>query len=69
MNQKYYELIERKTPPPNSGMILTAAVLSCSLCGDTIDGMGGPGNGAVCERCGDLMIHGQCRGAVKWDEK
>lgn len=65
---KYYELAERETPPPNSGRLATAALLCCGLCGGVIDSMGGPGYGAVCERCGDELRIGRLRGAVVWED-
>ena len=45
----------------------SAAVVNCSLCGEMIDGMGGPGHGAVCLKCAPEMIAGRLRGCVVWD--
>lgn len=58
---EYYELVKRKIEeePENGFSIVTAAVWSCSLCADMIDGMGGPGNGEICVKCGDLILSGQ----------
>lgn len=67
---RYYQLGRLITvAPPAAGefRIATAAILSCGLCGTVIDGMGGPGDGAVCQRCGDLLKRGGCVGAVKWE--
>ncbi len=50
-----------------TGMLMTAATLDCALCGEVIDGSGGPGHGCVCQRCGDLMRQGRTRGAVVWE--
>jgi hypothetical protein len=41
-----------------SQSIASAALWHCSLCGDCISGMGGPGNGTICERCGDSIMAG-----------
>ena len=65
---RYFELVERNTPKPNSGMIRTAALMCCGLCGDVIDTMGGPGCGTVCERCAVELKAGRLRGAVIWEE-
>ena len=51
----YYELVKR-TIPHNPNIFVTAAVWSCSLCGETIDGMGGPGSGEICVKCGDEIL-------------
>ena len=60
---EYYELVRRTIPPPKVGefRIVTAAVWSCALCSTTIDGMGGPGNGELCIRCGDLIKSGKVK--------
>lgn len=65
----YYEL--RKVTPSQPGelVIRTAAVLCCDLCGGVIDSMGGPGHGAVCVRCADVVMSGRARGAIKWDDR
>ncbi|BBF92664.1 hypothetical protein [Blastochloris tepida] len=66
----YFELQPVNFPPvPPRGqvLIMTAAVLSCSLCGHQIAGMGGPGDGAICPRCADLLRRGELRGCVKWE--
>lgn len=44
---KYGEPIHQLKP----GMIATAAVVSCSVCGAGIRGMGGPMHGAKCPTC------------------
>lgn len=68
----YYEIERREideTPPPRGKMrLLSAAIIDCRLCGVVIAGMGGPGDGAVCERCGDALKRGELRGAVIWEE-
>ena len=65
---RYYEpsLVEIKPPEPGEFRIETAAILMCGLCGEAIDGMGGPGDGAMCERCVELLRAGRLRGCVKW---
>ena len=57
---EYFELVKRQIEPPKPGefRIATAAVWSCALCRSTIDGMGGPGDGDLCVRCGDDIRHG-----------
>ncbi|MNK73057.1 hypothetical protein D3C87_925470 [compost metagenome] len=49
--------------------LATAALLVCSLCGEMIDGMGGPGCGAVCLKCAPEMKAGRLRGCVVWEEE
>lgn len=68
---EYYELVRRKIDPPKGGefRIVTAAVWSCALCGSTIDGMGGPGDGDLCIRCGDLLRGGRLKMAGQEDGK
>lgn len=71
MTIEYYELkrIKIADPVPGEFCIRTAAVLTCGLCGGCIDGMGGPGNGAICVPCGDVVKRGEARTAIKWDER
>lgn len=52
---KYFTL----SPTRVVGPIATAAILSCSLCQDTISGMGGPGSGAICAGCASLILGDQ----------
>lgn len=68
MPLKYFELqpVEIPDPEPGEVRIATAAVLDCGLCGGMIDGMGGPGYGAVCVQCADVVFRGQAVGAIKW---
>ncbi|PDT15871.1 hypothetical protein CO670_15350 [Rhizobium sp. J15] len=61
----FYELSPAYRVEP--GGFASAAIISCSLCGDTIDGMGGPGRGAVCLKCAAEMIAGRLRGCVIWE--
>ena len=65
---KYYELKMVAIPENEEGSFRTAAFLDCDLCGEPIDSSGGPGNGAFCIRCGDLVKEGTLRGLVNWDE-
>lgn len=67
---RYYEpkMIEVAPPQPGEFWIATAAILMCGLCGEAIDGMGGPGDGAMCERCVEQLRAGRLRGCVKWSE-
>lgn len=66
---RFFELRSMQRGPIVKGQIVTAAVLDCGLCGRTIDGMGGPGYGAVCSPCGEALIAGQLRGAVIYQEE
>jgi hypothetical protein len=47
------------------GTIVTAAVWPCGLCDQMIDGMGGPGDGEICEKCGEDLKAGRLRGTIK----
>lgn len=62
---EFYRMEKTKLEP---GFLVTAALLSCGLCGVTISGNGGPGGGQVCIRCGDELARGGLRGAVIWEE-
>lgn len=50
---RYFELTLVDT---SKDLIATAALLHCSLCGDCISGMGGPGYGAICLECGTRIL-------------
>jgi hypothetical protein len=55
----YYELV-RKTITIHPEQLCTAAVWSCNLCGETISGMGGPGEPCdICENCGKDILNGR----------
>lgn len=41
--------------------VLTSAIWSCQLCGETIDSMGGPGDGEICVKCGDDIMNGRIK--------
>jgi len=58
----FYRLV-KETISHTPGCLVTAAVWSCQLCGETIDGMGGPGSGEICVKCGDDILAGR----VKYD--
>jgi hypothetical protein len=68
---EYYELQKITIEPTKPGefRLVTAAVVTCGLCGGMIDGMGGPGCGAVCVRCAEVVMRGQARGAIKWSDE
>lgn len=51
-----------------TGRIVTAAVMTCGLCGRVISGSGGPGYGVVCEPCGTELQRGALVGAVVWSD-
>lgn len=59
-NTVYYEMVKRVISY-NPNAFATAAVWSCSLCNETIAGMGGPGNGEICEKCGNDILHGHLK--------
>lgn len=59
-NTVYYELVKRtNTYDPRA--FVTAAVWSCALCGETIDGMGGPGSGEICVKCAEEILSGKLK--------
>lgn len=62
----FYSLKEEFNAHPSVPMFASAAIISCGLCNTVIAGMGGPGNGCVCARCGDELRKGRLRGAVVW---
>lgn len=66
-NVEWYEL-QRVMTTRSESSFATAAIRSCGLCGNMIDGMGGPGYGSICIPCGDALRKGKLRGAVKWDD-
>jgi len=68
---EYYELKRVTITPPEDGefRLVTAAVIDCGLCGRMIDGMGGPGHGAVCVPCAEAVINGTAIGAIVWDKE
>lgn len=65
---EFYELKRVTLPERGPDTFATAALITCGLCGDAIDGCGGPGHGQVCIRCGDVVRRGEARGAIKWDK-
>lgn len=62
---EYYELVKRVYEPEGKFLIRTQAFRFCSLCGTTIDSMGGPGWGSICIPCGDDVKAGK----VKYDRE
>ena len=60
---EYYELVLRRIEPPKEGefQITTAAVWSCTICHEVIDGMDGPCRGTLCKTCGDKIKTGNAR--------
>jgi hypothetical protein len=64
----YYELRKVVITAVRAGefRLSTAACLDCALCGENIDGMGGPGNAPICERCAGVVRQGGARGCIKW---
>lgn len=63
---RYYKIEPRELSEesPDGFLLVTAALIWCGLCGAQISGMGGPGNGAICESCGDALKRGELRGIV-----
>lgn len=58
----FYRLV-KETIPHTPVSFMTAAIWSCQLCGEMIDGMGGPGSGEICVKCGDDILAGR----IKYD--
>lgn len=48
--------VEAKEPDPRS--MATAAIKACGICHQAISGSGGPGQGQICEPCGDAVKTG-----------
>ena len=65
---EYYELTRRKFKDASGFQIASAAIMECGLCGRTISGSGGPGDGAICIPCGDVVKSGQARAAIQWGD-
>lgn len=67
---EYYELKRIKVPAikPGESRLASAALVTCGLCGEAISGSGGPGDGPICIKCGDVVKRGEARGAIKWDK-
>jgi hypothetical protein len=68
MPLEYYELTKVIIPDSDGVRLCTAALITCGLCAKMISSSGGPGSGSVCIECADLVISGQARGAVVWEE-
>lgn len=66
----YYELrkVSYALPEPGEFRLSTAACLDCRACGANINGMGGPGDCPICERCADVLRRGEARGCIVWEE-
>lgn len=66
---EYYELKKVTIEPPKEGefRIVNASLLTCSLCGTMIDGMGGH-SGAVCIKCAEVVLSGRMVGSIVWEE-
>lgn len=64
---EWYELrlVAAAEPKPGELLIASAAVRACGLCGEMIDGMGGPGHGSICVPCGQALLRGNLRGTVR----
>lgn len=59
-SDRYFPLNPVDAEPPE-GSIVTAAVLTCSICDVMIAGAGGPGDGSICWECGTLIRRGQVK--------
>lgn len=66
----YYALKFIEPQPNVQGKLrlMTAAVMTCGLCGRTISGMGGGGI-YLCKPCGDVVASGQAQHAIVWETK
>lgn len=61
----YYELVRRELTI-HKNQLVSAAVRSCQLCGETISGMGGPGGSQeLCVSCGEEIMDGK----IKYNRK
>jgi hypothetical protein len=50
------------------GMLVNASIGICCTCGGVATGMGGS-NGDVCLRCAEVLMSGQARHTIVWNEK
>lgn len=67
--QPEYDVLQPVHPPePGEFLFLNASVGFCGLCGNIACGMGGS-NDIVCVRCAEVVMSGQAKGAIKWDEE
>lgn len=70
MNERkpeYYEIVPVYPAPEGEFRIANASVGTCGLCGGMATGMGGSDR-QLCVRCAEVVIKGQARGAIKWDD-
>ncbi len=65
---EYYVLKPIYPPEPGEFRFVNASVGICQLCGATATGMGGS-HEDICLRCAEVVIAGQARGAIKWEEE
>jgi hypothetical protein len=65
---EYYRLTRVSLPPRDSNSFASAALITCGLCGGMIDSCGGPGDGAICLRCAEVVLSGQARTTIVWDK-
>lgn len=63
----YYTLTPIYEPEPGEFIIANASVGTCCTCGGIATGMGGS-SGDVCLRCAEVLMRGQARGAIVWDD-
>ncbi|TWG90369.1 hypothetical protein L598_000700001260 [Mesorhizobium sp. J18] len=64
----FYSLVPVYPPDPGEFVIANASVGVCGLCGGIATGMGGSDN-QICVRCAEVVIKGQARGAIVWDDQ
>lgn len=64
---EYYVLTPVYPPKPGEFAISNASIGTCQLCGGIATGMGGSDR-AVCLRCAEVVMKGQARGAIIWED-
>lgn len=62
------ERVTIPSPAPDEFQLESAAIMSCDLCGCTISGSGGPGDGVICIPCGDVVKSGQAKACINWED-
>lgn len=63
----YYTLTPVFEPEPGEFRMVNASVGTCCTCGGIATGMGGS-RGDVCLRCAEVLLGGNARGAIAWDD-
>lgn len=64
----YYTLKWNEAKERNPRALRNASVDLCHLCGAVVNAMGGTRKAVICKPCGDVVVDGQCRGAINWED-